>query len=129
MQGIPIANRVIVLLIAALGAVAFHLPAIAHDSPLPMVDKPISEMRTIDVGNAAQFGLPTPRQILKSKFKTRPEIERARCEIMYYKLAEARAYPLVGQARLVQVHYKLTVTSGERTEVSYIDETQLVRER
>ncbi len=59
--------------------------------------------------------------------KARPKHERIECELVKYQVSEARLYPLVGPAQLVQAHFKSTITSEAGRDVIYSDSSQLIR--
>lgn len=75
------------------------------------------------------FSFPSVDSILSqmTEGKARPQRERIECELVKYQVSEARHYPLVGPAQLVQTHFKSTVTSEAGREVVYSDSSHLIR--
>jgi RNA polymerase sigma factor (sigma-70 family) len=86
------------------------------------------------IGNLAvtlPFAVPTAEEILRAlPAKARPKDARIQCELLNYKLDDARDYPGVGRARLVHVHFKCTVsTEGGGVEIVYIDRDHLIPQK
>ena len=82
-----------------------------------------------NVSYSLPFNFPSVESILGSmpEAKSRPKIERIQCELVKYQMSDARFYPLVGQAQLVQTHFKSTITSDAGREVVYTDTSHLIR--
>lgn len=75
------------------------------------------------------FSFPSVDSILNqmTEGKARRKHERIECKLVKYQVSEARHYPLVGPAQLVQTHFKSTVTSEADREVVYSDSSHLIR--
>lgn len=75
------------------------------------------------------FSFPSVDAILSqmTEGKARPKHERIVCELVKYQVSDARHYPLVGPAQLVQAHFESTVTSEAGREVVYSDSSHLIR--
>lgn len=91
----------------------------------------VASESTIDAGNiryTVPFTVPTAQEILAAmppgKRPANPQID---CKLLVCRVAEPRFYPLVGVARLVNVHFECKVVGDGRTELVYMDKDHLVR--
>ena len=75
------------------------------------------------------FSFPSVESILSQlpNGKARPKNERIQCELVKYQVSNARQYPLVGPAQLVQAHFKSTIISDDGREVVESDSSHLIR--
>jgi len=75
-------------------------------------------------------GISTPSEVLREKLRSLKDarFDKARCEMLRYRVSESRFYPSVGTARLAEGHFKVTVWSKGQTEVYLVDEARLVRD-
>ncbi|TXT33299.1 MAG: hypothetical protein FD138_1915 [Planctomycetota bacterium] len=74
------------------------------------------------------FRFPSVESILRHlpEGKARPKNERIECELVKYQVSDARHYPLVGPAQLVQAQFKSTLTSEAGREVVFSDSSHLL---
>lgn len=74
--------------------------------------------------------IPSLSEVLRTKLQSikNVQFDKGRCELIRYQISESRFYPLVGRARLAEARFKVTVWSGNRSEVHLVDETRLVRD-
>ncbi len=84
-----------------------------------------------DVSYTLPFSMPSAMEILRAPpaGQARPQHDRIQCELILFKMADPKVYPLVGSARLVQAHFKCTTSYADRTEVVYIDRNHLIAEK
>jgi RNA polymerase sigma factor (sigma-70 family) len=78
------------------------------------------------------FALPSEDEILAAlPAKNRPKNSRLECELMRYQINPPRFYPGVGNARLVNAHFRFTVFNLETgsTVVGNIDKDHLIPEK
>jgi hypothetical protein len=106
---------------------AFLSPSFANDPEIAYGAALVTRIRSGDVACSIPFILPSREDILKKlPVKARTMNARGQCELILYRVNEPRFYPVVGQARLVEVRFKCTVTTDRKREVIYIDRDQVI---
>jgi hypothetical protein len=128
-QRVSSSHRAAILMFLALTGLFFPKSIRANDESRQTNHEPIAKTLTTALDTNLSRGFPTPGEILRAQFHQGQSIDRARCELIAYKVSAARAYPLVGPARLVHAHFKYTFTADGRTETVYIDIDRLVRDQ
>lgn len=91
-----------------------------------------TEFKIGAVSYALPFALPSGDEILATlPAKNRPKNSRLECELMSYQINPPRLYPGVGNARLVNAHFRYTVFNLETgtAVVGYIDKDHLIPEK
>ncbi len=90
---------------------------------------PTTQFAIGTVSYSLPFNFPSVESILSHLpvGKDRPINERIQCELVKSQVSNARHYPLVGQAHLVQAHFKSTLSSDAGRDVVYSDTSHLIR--